>query len=155
MTHNDLTFKQCNEQELIPFELLLLADPSKKLIDEYLKTSKIFVVEKNEKVIGTVVLQIISEILCEIKNVAVLPEFQGQGIGKYLIENITLVARQSNFRTIQIGTANSSIGQLYLYQKLGFELSEIRKNFFIEHYNELITENGIQAKHLLMLTRVV
>ena len=91
----------------------------------------------------------------EIKNVAVKPEFQGQGIGSYLIENVVQIASLNRQKSICIGTANSSLGQLYLYQKLGFDISEIRKNFFIDNYKEPIYENGIQAKHMIMLTKIL
>jgi ribosomal protein S18 acetylase RimI-like enzyme len=152
-TDKNLTFRQLDEQEGNPFELLLLADPSKELIEKYLKSSLIFVAEQNKEIIGTVVLQSLSESIAEIKNIAVLPEQQGQGIGTYLIENIITVANREGFKSILIGTANSSIGQIYLYQKLGFEITEIRNNFFIDNYPEPIYENGIQAKDMIILTQ--
>lgn len=89
----------------------------------------------------------------EIKNVAVKPEFQGKGIGSYLIENAVKVASFNRQKSICIGTANSSVGQLYLYQKLGFEITDIKRHFFLDNYAEAIYENGIQAKHMLVLTR--
>ena len=151
----NLVFRQLTAQDQNPYELLLLADPSIEIIEKYLKTSKVFVVEQNEMIIGTIVFQPLVNNLSEIKNVAVLPEFQGQGIGEYLIQNIIQIARQMNFKTIQIGTANSSVGQLYLYQKLGFDISEIRKDFFIKNYKESIYENGIQVKHMIMLMQTL
>ncbi len=153
--NQNLIFRQLGEQEPKPYELLLLADPSRKIIDEYLKFSQIFVAEKNTTIIGIIVLQKLADSVAEIKNVAVLPELQGQGIGRFLIENAIQIARQMNFKTIQIGTANSSVKQLYLYQKLGFDISAIRKNFFIENYAEKIYENGIQAKDMIMLTQML
>ena len=151
----NLVFRQLTAQDQNPYELLLLADPSIEIIKKYLKTSKVFVVEQNEMIIGTIVFQPLVNNLSEIKNVAVLPEFQGQGIGEYLIHNVIQIARQMNFKTIQIGTANSSVGQLYLYQKLGFDISEIRKDFFIKNYKESIYENGIQVKHMIMLMQTL
>ena len=150
-----LTFRLLEEQEQRPYELLLLADPSIEIIDEYLKSSQIFVAEQEEKIVGTVVLQTLPDNVSEIKNLAVLPELQGNGIGSYLIKNVTQIARQMNYKTIQIGTANSSVGQLYLYQKLGFDISAIKKNFFVENYPDLIYENGLQAKHLILLTKTL
>jgi aminoglycoside 6'-N-acetyltransferase I len=151
----NLTFRQLEKQEQNPYDLLLLADPSTEIIDEYLKSSQIFVAEQEERIIGTIVLQTLVDNITEIKNLAVLPELQGQGIGRYLIENATQIARKMNCKTIQIGTANSSVGQLYLYQKVGFEISEIKKNFFVDNYSEQIYENGIQAKHMIMLTKIL
>ncbi len=146
-------FRQIYSKEQVPYELLLLADPSIEMIDEYLKSSFIFIAEQNKKIVGVIVLSPLSEDLVEIKNIAVEPEFQGQGIGSYLIENMISVAIEQGYKEICIGTANSSIGQLYLYQKLGFEFYEIKKNFFILHYPDKILENGIQAKHMIVLKR--
>lgn len=148
-----ITFQQLDKWEQIPYELLLLADPSKKLIDEYLESSSVFTARKNGEIVGIIVLFPLSADTAEIKNIAVRPENQGQGVGKYLIENAVQIALVNKQRTICIGTANSSIGQLYLYQKLGFELTEIRRNFFTDNYSEPIYENGIQAKHMVVLTR--
>jgi aminoglycoside 6'-N-acetyltransferase I len=98
----------------------LLADPSKDLVEVYLKQSDVFTATQNDRTLGVIVLFPLTEEKVEIKNVAVIPEFQGQGIGSYLIENAALVASLNKQKSICIGTANSSIGQLYLYQKIGF-----------------------------------
>ncbi len=152
-THPTITFLKLTKDTPPPYELLLLADPSKDLVDEYLKQSDVFVARQNGETVGVVVLFPLTAESAEIKNIAVKPELQGQGIGSFLIENVLKAAASSKLRSIVIGTANSSIGQLYLYQKLGFEITEIRKNFFTDAYPEPIYENGLQAKHMIMLTK--
>jgi len=151
--NRNITFKQFNKNDQIPYELLLLADPSKDLIDEYLKQSDIFTARENDETIGVIVLFPLTTETVEIKNVAVKPEFQGQGIGRYLIENVVRIASLNRQKQICIGTANSSVGQLYLYQKLGFEITDIKRDFFTDNYAQPIYENGIQAKHMLVLTK--
>ena len=151
--NQNITFKQFNKNDQIPYELLLLADPSKDLIDEYLKQSDIFTARENDETIGVIVLFPLTTETVEIKNVAVKPEFQGQGIGRYLIENVVRIASLNRQKQICIGTANSSVGQLYLYQKLGFEITDIKRDFFTDNYAQPIYENGIQAKHMLVLTK--
>ena len=154
LRNQNINFRRLGVNDQTPYELLLLADPSKKLIDEYLKQSDVFIAGQNEETIGVIVLFPLTAETVEIKNIAVKPELQGQGIGSYLIENVIKVAAiLKKYKNICIGTANSSIGQLYLYQKLGFEISEVRKDFFTDNYPEPIYENGIQAKHMLILTR--
>ena len=135
----------------VPYGLLLLADPSKKLIDEYLKESQTFIARQDDELVGIIVLKPLSKELIEIKNISVKPFFRGQGIGMYLIKNAIHKAWAGKYEHICIGTANSSIGQLYLYQKLGFEICEIRKDFFIQHYTEPIFEHGVKAKDMIML----
>lgn len=153
VNNQNLTFNKLSKDEQTPYELLLLADPSKNLIDEYLKSSDVFTVRQNDQIIGVAVLFPLTTETVEIKNIAIKPEFQGQGIGQYLIEKLVQVAILNEQKSIHIGTANSSIGQLYLYQKLGFEITDMNKHFFIHNYDTPIFENGIQAKHMLILTR--
>jgi aminoglycoside 6'-N-acetyltransferase I len=147
----NISVKQVKEHRDTPYDLLLLADPSREMIDAYLKHSKIFVAMLDQEVIGTIVLSALSANSCEIKNIAVKPEFQGRGVGKFLLEFAVEAAKNEHYQSICIGTSNSSTGQLHLYQKKGFEIKEIIKGFFTDNYPEPVYENGIQAKHLIML----
>lgn len=151
--YENITFDKLDKDDHIPYELLLLADPSKDLVDEYLKKADVFVAKQIDEVIGVVVLLPLTAETVEIKNIAVKPAFQGEGIGSFLIQNVVQVALLNGQKNICIGTANSSVGQLYLYQKLGFEITDIKRDFFTDNYAEPIYENGIQAKHMLMLTK--
>ncbi len=151
--NQSLIFKKLGKSDQIPYDLLLLADPSKLLVDLYLQTSSVFIASINDETIGVIVLFPLTTEIVEIKNIAVKPEYQGRGIGSYLIENVIKIAATNKQKEIRIGTANSSLGQLYLYQKFGFEITEIKKDFFTDSYTELIYENGIQAKHMLVLTK--
>lgn len=155
MTSNNqnITFKRLDKNDLIPYDLLILADPSKELIDEYLKKSDVYTARQDNETLGVIVLFPLTPETVEIKNVAVRPELQRQGIGSYLIENVVQVALRNKQKSICIGTANSSVGQFYLYQKLGFEISEIKRDFFTYNYTEPIYENGIRAKHMLVMIR--
>ncbi len=149
----NITFKKLDKRDQIPYDLLLLADPSKVLVDGYVMQSEVYIAVQNEETLGVIVLFPLINNAVEIKNLAVKPAFQGKGIGSYLIDNALKVAALNKNESICIGTANSSVGQLYLYQKHGFEISEIKKDFFVNNYPEPIYENGIQAKHMLVLTR--
>ena len=62
-------------------------------------------------------------------------------------------ATEQGFVTVRVGTGNSSLSQLAFYQKRGFEIVAIDRNFFLTHYSEPIWENGIQCKHLLLLEK--
>ncbi|GEP92614.1 aminoglycoside 6'-N-acetyltransferase I [Chitinophaga terrae (ex Kim and Jung 2007)] len=144
-------FRELGANEAIPYDLLLAADPSRELVEEYLGASAVYVAEYERQVVGVVVLSEISDTQAEIKNISVEESMQGQGIGKFLLSETCRVAKEKQYKSICIGTANSSIMQLYLYQKKGFEISSIRQHFFTDNYPEPIYENGIQAKHMIML----
>ena len=89
----------------------------------------------------------------EIVNVAVAEDHQVKGIGKILVNDAILVAKTQGYKTIDIGTGNSSIGQLALYQKCGFRIVSVDHNYFIKHYSEEFYENGIQCIDMIRLSK--
>jgi len=134
-----------------PWDLLLLADPSREMVDQYLSKSEVFVGELQGKVIAVLVLFPIDKHNIEIKNLAVDMSYQGKGLGKQLIQFSIDYAKKRTMGKLIIATGNSSIGQLALYQSLGFELFEVNWGFFERNYHEPIIENGITCKHLMRL----
>jgi len=149
----DTLIRKLAPGEKIPYDLLLLADPSIVLITSYLSSSEVYVMEQNGQAIACYVLLAHNAEITEIKNISVNPAWQGKGLGKILLQDAAQRARANGYRRICIGTGNSSIAQLYLYQRQGFEIVGIKKDYFMLHYQEPIYENGIQCKHLVMLEK--
>src|SRR5699024_9191119 len=138
-----------NKKEKPPLELLLLADPSEKMIQGYLEEGVCLVAEINGQRIGVLVLLHTKPNTVEIMNIAVDEDYQGRGIGKQLIHNAIAIAKEEGYQVIEIGTGNSSISQLSLYQKCGFRMVEIDHDFFVRNYSEDIYENGIQCRDMI------
>ncbi|MEZ7172111.1 GNAT family N-acetyltransferase [Sporosarcina sp. OR05] len=138
-------------QETPPYTLLLLADPSRVLIEAYLQQGDCYVCEGKDEIIGTYVIVKLNDETTEIKNVAVREDLQGRGIGKKLLLDALRTAKASGSTTVEIGTGNSSIGQLALYQKCGFRISGVVKDFFVNQYEERIFENDIQCRDMIRL----
>jgi len=59
------------------------------------------------------------------------------------------------YSQILIGTGNSSIHQLSLYQRQGFEMKTVKWHFFTEQYQEPIIENGILCQHLIIFGKKI
>jgi N-acetylglutamate synthase-like GNAT family acetyltransferase len=137
----------------IPYDLLLLADESIESINKYIHQSDIYVLERDDTMLAVFALQPISSDTVEIKNIAVDTALQGQGIGQGLLKDAIHIAKEKGFKEIIIGTGDAGIQQLYLYQKVGFEMYEIKHRFFIDNFPEPIFENGIQLKHMIMLKK--
>ena len=89
----------------------------------------------------------------EIKNIAVDEASHGKGLGTMLLHDAIDRAKSNGCKRIIIGTGNSSVGQLYLYQKVGFRITGINPNFFSHHYQETIMENGIECRDRIILTK--
>ncbi|MUG43531.1 GNAT family N-acetyltransferase [Paenibacillus woosongensis] len=135
-----------------PFELLLLADPSKRNVQEYLQRGLCYIAANRSETIGVFVLLWTRPGTMEIVNIAVREEYQGQGIGKQLVLRAIGEAIKQHARTVEIGTGNSSLSQLGLYQKCGFRITGVDRDFFIRHYDEAIFENGIQCRDMIRLS---
>ncbi|MDQ1146128.1 ribosomal protein S18 acetylase RimI-like enzyme [Bacillus sp. SORGH_AS 510] len=148
-----MDIRKLNTDEEPPMDLLLLADPSKVIVQEYMQRGECFVAENDAEIIGVYVLLPTRPETVELVNIAVLEAQNGKGFGKQLVINAIEVAKSKGYRTIEVGTGNSSIGQLALYQKCGFRITGIDIDFFIRHYPEEIFENGIQCRDMVRLSQ--
>jgi ribosomal protein S18 acetylase RimI-like enzyme len=131
----------------------MIADPSKELIDHYLENGTLYTAEANEEVIAAYVLNQTSPDVVEIKNIAVIPALQGRGIGRRAIKDAVLRAHSMGAVTLSVSTGNSSLSQLAFYQKCGFRIIGVERDFFIRHYPETILENGIVCRDRILLER--
>ena len=139
--------------ETLPMELLLLADPSEKIVKEYTSRGECYVADLDQRIIGVYVLLPTRPETIELVNVAVAEERHGQGIGKQLVMDAVKVASERGYKTIEVGTGNSGVGQLALYQKCGFRIVGVDVDFFVRHYPEEIFENGIQCRDMIRLAQ--
>ncbi|CAH0230357.1 putative N-acetyltransferase YvbK [Peribacillus simplex] len=149
----EMEIRELFMDEQPPMHLLLLADPSRELVEEYLGSGTCFVAVTDERMIGVYVLLQKGPKLVEIMNIAVDERHHGRGIGRQLIEHAIGHAREQGYKTIEIGTGNSGIGQLALYQKCGFRITGVDRDFFNRNYAEAIYENGIQCQDMIRLSQ--
>ncbi|NMH72142.1 GNAT family N-acetyltransferase [Bacillus sp. RO2] len=134
---------------------LVMADESESVVKVYIAEGQMYaIVVGDDAVAGVALFVEESEGVIELKNIALDPEFRGRGLGKRVIDIAFEVFKRQGFRKMIVGTANSSIANLSFYQKVGFRMVEIRKDFFLK-YPEPIFEDGIQAVDMVMFERVL
>jgi len=133
-------------------ELLLLADEQEEMIDRYLDKGKMYVVDDNGIKCECVVTDMGNGVL-EIKNIATLPECQGKGYAKVMIDFIIKKYREE-YSILQVGTGDSPL-TIPFYEKCGFVRSHIILNFFTDNYNHPIYEGGIRLVDMVYLKRVL
>ncbi len=150
---SNMVIRKLNIDEKPPMDFLLLADPSRIIFEEYMQRGECFVAEDDGQIIGSYVLLPIRPETVELVNIAVIETLHGKGLGKQLVMNAIEVAKSNGYRTIEVGTGNSSIGQLALYQKYGFRITGVDIDFFIRHYSEEIFENSIQCRDMIRLSQ--
>ncbi|WP_120512636.1 GNAT family N-acetyltransferase [Photobacterium salinisoli] len=146
----------------IPMSLLLEADPSEACIQRYLHQAYCLAAvvdgelgELGESVaqgeiIGVCVAKLIAENTYEVFNLAVYPAFQQQGIGSQLLSALLSRLKEQGVQSVLLGTGTFGY-QLTFYQRLGFRVEGVIRDFFLDHYDEPIFEQGIQHKDMLRL----
>jgi ribosomal protein S18 acetylase RimI-like enzyme len=132
-------------------ELLLLADPSEDKVRGYLPDSDCFVACDNGAVVGACVVQPLGDGVHELMSIAVQPSRQQRGYGSALLGWVIGFFREAGARRIEVGTGTFGY-QLAFYQRHGFRVTAIDRDFFVNNYPEPIFEDGIQLFDMLRLT---
>ena len=130
--------------------LFELAEDSTAELDSYIDAGRVLVARSGDEIVGH--LQLIE---CELKNMAVLPEHQGQGIGRTLVDAAIELARGAGCSSLTVATAAADIGNLRFYQRLGFRMASIERDAFTEAtgYARGLTVDGIELRDRVWLDR--
>ena len=67
-----------------------------------------------------------------ITNIAVLPEYQGLGIGKALMKKLDDLAKLENLSFISLEVRTTNQKAISLYEKFGYKTEGVRKNFYTD-----------------------
>jgi ribosomal protein S18 acetylase RimI-like enzyme len=134
--------------------LLLLADESEQQVRTYLRCGELyaFYADQVEQAAG-LVLAIDQREAVELKAVAVRPDVQGRGVGLRMLRAVLDDLRSRGVRRVVVGTANAGIGQLAYYQKAGFRLLRIERDFFssARGYPSHMEDNGIRLRDMVWM----
>lgn len=142
-----------NKKAYLP--LLLLADESERMIDRYLDRGTLFILQNDAaETVGVCVVTVENEETIEIKNLAVAPNFQKQGWGKFLIDHVKNTYKGRQYKVLLVGTGESP-ATLPFYGKCGFKISHRIKNFFTDNYEQPIVEDGVQLIDMIVLQQVL
>ena len=139
---------QITENKKLYIDLLLLADEQEDMIDKYIDSGDMFILDDNGVKAECIVVKL-NENEYELKNIAVNPEFQGQGYGKQLID---FLFEHYHGKVMYVGTGESLL-TIPFYKKCGFIESHRIKNFFIDNYEHSIFECGKQLVDMVYLKR--
>ncbi|AUW94690.1 GNAT family N-acetyltransferase [Sulfobacillus thermotolerans] len=148
-----MLIRKLGSGELYPMSLFFLADPSIEIVQDYLQRGECYVGEVKDQIVSAYVLLPTRARTVELVNIAVEPRYQGRGLGKRMVAHAIDTARKQGYKMMEIGTGNSSIGQLALYQKCGFRITGVDLDFFSHMYDEPIIENGIECRDMIRLVQ--
>lgn len=131
--------------------LLLLADEQENMLDRYLERGDMFVMFELGTPVAVAVVTDEGDGVCELKNLAVAPDWQRHGLGKCMVEDMARRYRASH-HTMLVGTGDSP-ATLPFYQCCGFLEIHRVKNFFTDNYDHPIMEDGVQIVDKVVLKR--
>ena len=131
-------------------DLLLLADEQEDMIDRYLDRGTMYVLDDNGVKCECVVTDEGNGVL-EIKNIATVPECQGKGYAKALIDFVVQKYKE-HYTVLQVGTGDSPL-TIPFYERCGFVRSHSIPNFFTDNYDHPIFECGVQLVDMIYLQR--
>ncbi|MBB6480345.1 GNAT family N-acetyltransferase [Spirochaeta isovalerica] len=129
----------------LPHAILYLADEDDQQIAKYKDSALWWAARIDGEVVGTIGLLELSTDQAEIVSVAVGEKYQNRHIGSQLVETAIAYAKEKGFRDVLIKTGNCGLSQIGLYQKCGFRIDSVKRNYFLGKYENSIYENGIRC----------
>jgi ribosomal protein S18 acetylase RimI-like enzyme len=133
--------------------LLLLADESLAQVRSYMNCGELHAfIGDDSRAVG-IVLTIAAEEGVELKAVAVDASQRNRGVGRRMLAAVLDELRRRGVRRAIVGTANAGIGQLAYYQKAGFRLLRIERDFFspARGYPAVMGDNGIRLRDMVWM----
>lgn len=131
-------------------DLLLLGDEQESMIDRYLDRGTMFVLDDS----GTKSICVVTDEgagTFEIKNLATAPDSQRRGYGGALLEHV-VAHHTGQGQWMLVGTGDSP-QTIPFYRRHGFNPSHRIANFFLDHYDHPIFEDGVQLVDMVYLKR--
>lgn len=131
--------------------LLLLADPDRAMVERYLYDGQLYegLLPGEKRPLAVAVTLPLDGARLELKNLAVDPAWQGQGLGGQMLEWLCAKA-QDRYEKLLVGTSRFGVS---FYAGHGFAYSHLAEHFFRDNYPEPLEENGEVLDHMYYLAR--
>ncbi|HEX5097590.1 MAG TPA: GNAT family N-acetyltransferase [Acidimicrobiia bacterium] len=93
----------------------------------------------------------------ELRAVAVAEHAQGRGIGTWLINAVHDALRGRGITTVRVGTSSLATRELIFYQRLGFRLSHIDRDYFnaARGYPPGLSYEGIPLRDMVWMDQTL
>lgn len=116
---------------------------SKEDLLHYLNSQNhiVYLAKLNEKIVGFILLEITDEV--NIFTVAVEQDYRNIGLATRLVEEAKIIAKEKNINTLSLEVSDNNLRAYLLYEKLGFNIRRIRKNYYSDKSNAIEMEMKI------------
>src|SRR5690606_34328036 len=126
---------------VLPMALLREADPDENKVRGYLSNAQCYAAQRDNEIVGACVLAPHGDDGLEVMNISVLPAMQGQGVGSRLLAAVMDAVRAQSSQRLCLGTGTFGY-QLAFYQRAGFRVVAVERDYFTRHYDAPICEQG-------------
>lgn len=135
MTMDDIPAVHVLEQQLFPVD----AWPLQMFVDELsqVDTRQYLVVESAEGIVAYAGLMCI-EPIADIQTIAVIPEFEGRGIGSALLTELIQESRRRYAKEVLLEVRADNPRAQQLYSRFGFEQIHVRRRYYRDGVDALI-----------------
>ena len=109
--------------------------------NHYMKNGCFWCLVDNGDVVGTIAIRILDHEnkIVELKRMFVLPEQQGKGYGRLLLQTAIAYAKAQKYHKMCLDTRKQLVAAQHLYQSEGFtETESYNENEYAELYYELV-----------------
>ena len=127
--------------------LLLLGDEQEDMIDRYLERGSLYVMEIDGAVVAVAVVTQETPEVYELKNIAVAPKYQRNGLGRTMVAHVWTDCGGKG-KSLLAGTGEAPRTMAF-YENCGFTLSHRVENFFTENYAHPIVEEGVTLRDMV------
>ena len=86
----------------------------------------------------------------ELIYLAIDPSRRRSGFGKLALAWLIEEARRRQVSSVIVGTGNSGLDQIAFYQKAGFRIDSVRRDYF-DYFSKPVYEHGVQLRDMLVL----
>ncbi|MDP9985259.1 ribosomal-protein-alanine N-acetyltransferase [Arthrobacter oryzae] len=144
MTLDDVPAVGLLEQKLFPID----AWPVQMFLDELSQpeTRRYLVAETNDGIVGYAGLMCI-EPIADVQTIAVVPDYEGRGIGSTLLTHLIDEARQRGAADVLLEVRADNPRAQQLYVRFGFEQIHTRPRYYRDGVDALIMRLQLTAPH--------
>lgn len=146
----NITEVKTDKKRYLP--LLLLGDEEEQMIDRYLSRGVLLVGSLQDEPAAVCVYTDEGGGVFEVKNLAVRPDLQRQGLGREMLTEAEARARQAGGHTLHLGTGDSPL-TLPFYEACGYQTVGRIPEFFTKNYSHPIFEGGRQLCDMVLLEK--
>jgi len=95
--------------------------------------------------------------VAELRAVAVADAERGRGVGTRLVAAVLDALSARGVERVTVGTASSGIRQLAFYQRCGFRLTHVERDYFSAEkgYPEGLVEHGLPVRDMVWMDRTL